>query len=109
MRSVIATTRVHRIGAVCEVENIVDTRITFITSYTAQLVLLTLMLFGVSRWKEARQRDGIWQLMYTQVGISHPAAAVTILQLNLVIGIDICCRFHTFMYTSCGAFCFQQI
>lgn len=80
MRSVVAITRVHRIGAVCEIGNIVDARITFITSYTAELVLLTLMLFGVLRWKEARQMDGLWRLMYTQVEISHPAAKVTILQ-----------------------------
>jgi len=60
-----------------------NTRISFFTSYTTELVLLTLMLFGVLRWKEARQRDGIWQLMYTQVGISHLATAtVTILQLD---------------------------
>jgi hypothetical protein len=38
------------------------------------------MLFGVLRWKEARQMDGLWRLMYTQVEISHPAAKVTILQ-----------------------------
>jgi hypothetical protein len=81
MRSVVAITRVHRIRAICEVKTIMNTRITFFTSYTTELVLLTLMIFGVLRWKEARQRDGIWQLMYTQVGISHLAAATVILQL----------------------------
>jgi hypothetical protein len=83
MRSVVAITRVHRIRAVCEIKTIMNTRITFFASYTAELVLLTLMLSGVLRWKEARQRDGIWRLMYTQVEISHLAAAtVTILQLD---------------------------
>ena len=60
-----------------------DTRINFITLYITDLVFLSLMLFGVLRWKEAHMAGGIWRLMYTQVRISHPAAVtLTILELN---------------------------
>jgi hypothetical protein len=50
----------------------VDIRISIITIFIADLVLLSLMSFGVLRWKQARLTSGgIWQVMYTQVGISH--------------------------------------
>ena len=56
-------------------------RIVAIASYITDLVLLTLMLFGVFRWKEARRTGGIWSLMYTQVGVLyHLVATMTILQ-----------------------------
>lgn len=56
-------------------------RIVTIASYTTDLVLLALMLFGVFRWKEARETGGIWRLMYTQVGaLYHLVATLTMLQ-----------------------------
>lgn len=33
----------------------------------SDLVLLTLMLFGLLRWKSARQTCGLWWFLYTQV------------------------------------------
>lgn len=60
-----------------------DTRINFITLYITDIVFLSLMLFGVLRWKEARMAGGIWRLMYTQVRISRPAAVtLTILDFK---------------------------
>jgi hypothetical protein len=55
-------------------------RITSLASYITDLVLLSLMVFGVVRWKEAHLTGGIWRLMYTQVGVCHPAVATLIIQ-----------------------------
>jgi hypothetical protein len=60
----------------CQNNGIVDIRISIITIFITDLVLLSLMLFGLLRWKQARlPGGGIWQVMYTQVGISHPIVA----------------------------------
>ena len=61
----------------------VDVRISVIAVFIADLVLLSLMLFGVLRWEQARLTGGgIWQVMYTQVGVSHPAAATLTLRFD---------------------------
>jgi hypothetical protein len=54
-------------------------RIVVIASYSTDLVLLTLMLLGVFRWKEARLTGGIWWIMYTQVGVLYPLVATMII------------------------------
>jgi hypothetical protein len=56
----------------CEVDHIADIRITILSSLITDTSLLSLMLFGVLRWKKARLMGGIWGLMYTQVGIPIP-------------------------------------
>jgi len=72
MWSDISITRARRVQFFCQVDHIVDIRITLVSSLVTDIVLLSLMLFGVLRWK-ARLTGGIWQIMYTQVGIPHPA------------------------------------
>jgi hypothetical protein len=52
----------------------VDIRITILSSILTDIVLLSLMIFGVLRWKQARLMGGIWRIMYAQVRIPHPAA-----------------------------------
>ncbi|KAI9432550.1 hypothetical protein H4582DRAFT_2083474 [Lactarius indigo] len=54
------------IGAVCEVTNSSETRTKFLVSFVTDLVLLALMLTGLLRWENARQKGGIWWLLYTQ-------------------------------------------
>ena len=58
------------------------------TSYIAELLLLSLTLFGVLRWKKTHRTSGIWQLMYAQVEISNPElATLAMLQLNFGQGL----------------------
>ena len=65
----------YRFGTSCAIDRVVDTRITFISSYITDFALLSLMLFGVLRWRKAYSSwtGGIWWVMYSQVGIPHPA------------------------------------
>ena len=78
----------YRNGTSCVIDRAVDSRITFITSYITDFVLLSLMLFGVSRWRKAHSSlpGGIWWVMYRQVGIPHPAV------VTLTMRLDICNR-----------------
>jgi len=62
----IAITRAYRAVSFCDVDHILETRITIFSSFITDLVLLSLMLIGVLRWKHARQTGGIWRVMYTQ-------------------------------------------
>jgi len=66
MWSDVAIVRAYRTAGFCDIRHILDTRVTIYSSFVADLVLLSLMLFGLLRWKEARM-GGIWQVMYTQV------------------------------------------
>ncbi|KAI9436279.1 hypothetical protein H4582DRAFT_466082 [Lactarius indigo] len=54
------------IGAVCEVTNTAETKTHILVSFVTDLVLLALMLTGLLRWENARQKGGIWWLLYTQ-------------------------------------------
>jgi hypothetical protein len=100
----IAITRAYRTASFCDVDHILETRITIFSSFITDLVLLSLMMIGILRWKHARQTGGIWRVMYTQVGISCIATLTTQPNSILAIGIDICCNRHTCGYTSSGAF-----
>jgi len=62
----ITITRARRVDSFCQVDHIVDIRITTISGLVTDIVLLSLMLFGVSRWKQARLMSGIFRIMYTQ-------------------------------------------
>jgi hypothetical protein len=66
MWSDVATLRAYRIATYCDIYHLLHTRVTIYTSFITDVVLLSLMLFGVLRWKEARI-GGIWQIMYKQV------------------------------------------
>ncbi|KAH9162267.1 hypothetical protein EDB89DRAFT_652669 [Lactarius sanguifluus] len=51
---------------VCQITNTIDTSTNIIVSFVTDLVLLALMLIGLLRWENARQKGGIWWLLYTQ-------------------------------------------
>ncbi|KAI9462185.1 hypothetical protein F5148DRAFT_1286458 [Russula earlei] len=58
--------RGRRVGEFCEVDHLVETRVAILSTFTTDLVLLALMLSGVLRWKEGRQKGGIWWVLYKQ-------------------------------------------
>jgi hypothetical protein len=66
MWSDVATLRAYRIADFCDIRHILNIRVTIYTSFVTDLVFLSLMLFGLLRWKEVRM-GGIWQVMYAQV------------------------------------------
>jgi hypothetical protein len=91
---------------VCQIHTMVDVRISIITMFIADLVLLSLMLFGVLRWKQARLTGGgIWQVMYTQVR-NLPSCSDDIDHTSpiFMIGTNICSICHTCGCTSNGEF-----
>ena len=47
------------------------TKISTFSTFTTDAALLALMLTGVWRWKEPREKGGVWWLLYTQVSHSH--------------------------------------
>ncbi|KAH9041786.1 hypothetical protein EDB85DRAFT_2286215, partial [Lactarius pseudohatsudake] len=53
-------------GGLCNITNPYKTQINIIVSFITDLVLLALMLTGLLRWENARQKGGIWWLLYTQ-------------------------------------------
>ncbi|KAI9436309.1 hypothetical protein H4582DRAFT_2099978, partial [Lactarius indigo] len=53
-------------GATCRITNIPDTRTNILVSFVTDLVLLVLMLTGLLRWENARQKGGISWVLYTQ-------------------------------------------
>jgi len=61
-----ARSRGRRIGTFCDVDHMEDTRVTILSSFITDLVLLSLMLSGILRWKEGRQKGGIWWVLYKQ-------------------------------------------
>jgi hypothetical protein len=81
MHSGMVIGRAHHDGTVCYYNHIMDTRSILFASFITDLVLLSLMLFGVLRWKQANLTGGIWQLMYTQVGHSYLTVATLTIQL----------------------------
>ncbi|KAH9979054.1 hypothetical protein BGW80DRAFT_1282665 [Lactifluus volemus] len=55
-----------RIDGICAIRHTMATKISIVTTFVTDLVLLILMLIGVLRWKEqAKQSNGIWRLLYT--------------------------------------------
>ncbi|KAH9032843.1 hypothetical protein EDB85DRAFT_1890457 [Lactarius pseudohatsudake] len=53
-------------GGLCIVTNTSETKTNILVTFITDLVLLALMLIGLLRWENARQRDGVWWLLYTQ-------------------------------------------
>jgi hypothetical protein len=75
--------RTHRDGTVCQTDHMVDVRASVISMSIADLVLLSLMLFGLLRWKHALLTGGgIWRVMYVQVGICCAVVAMLIIQIH---------------------------
>jgi uncharacterized membrane protein len=98
-------------GTVCDADHIVDSRVTVLTVSIIDVILFSLTLFGLLRWKVAplTWAGGILRVMYTQVGISHPVAARLTIQLNLVLGIGTYSGCHDWICTRSGAFCSVRI
>jgi len=104
----VATLHAYRIATYCDIYHLLHTRVTIYTSFITDLVLLSLMLFGVLRWKEARI-GGIWRIMYTQ-GIVYVLVAtladvptVTFLSLNLNDPMNEMFTFPSLIILSIGA------
>ncbi|KAI0256391.1 hypothetical protein BJV78DRAFT_463342 [Lactifluus subvellereus] len=53
-------------GGACTIHHAEDTKISTVTTFVTDLILLVLMLIGVLRWNGEHQRDGIWWLLYMQ-------------------------------------------
>ena len=58
-------------GDICQIDHLIDTRASILSTFTADLILLVLKLVGILRWKEARQKVGTWYLLYSEVSISR--------------------------------------
>ncbi|KAH8985476.1 hypothetical protein EDB92DRAFT_1818646 [Lactarius akahatsu] len=51
---------------ICNTTNTLETRANILVTFVTDLVLLALMLTGLLRWGNARQKGGIWWLLFTQ-------------------------------------------
>ncbi|KAI0256382.1 hypothetical protein BJV78DRAFT_1278883 [Lactifluus subvellereus] len=60
------TSRGYWTGSICAIQHTEHTKISIFSTFITDLILLALMLIGLLRWQEARQRGGIWWLLYTQ-------------------------------------------
>lgn len=69
MSSGVATFGGHRVGTFCEVDHSLHNRISVFCTFISDLVLLVFMFIGVLRWKGARNGNGLWRLLYTQVSL----------------------------------------
>jgi hypothetical protein len=67
MSSDAAVSRGRLVGDICQIDHLVDTRASILSTFTADLLLLVLKLVGILRWKEARQKVGTWWLLYSEV------------------------------------------
>jgi hypothetical protein len=95
--------RGYRTGSLCAIEHTVNTRISIFSTFITDLVLLTLMLVGVLRWRKVRMAGGILSLMYTQASVRH----LTLILLMLTdsgIGYCLACNFHTCRSAPSGTF-----
>jgi hypothetical protein len=76
------------------------------TTFISDLLLLVLMLVGILRWKEARERGSVWWLLYTQVSLCRLAETTLILmKIGTVMGFD----YHTCGSSSLGAHSNQSL
>ncbi len=84
-------------GDICQIDHLVDTRASILSTFTADLMLLALKLVGILRWKEARQKVGTWWLLYSEVSLSSSRGGHFDPKTHtiLAIGIDMGCGFHT--------------
>jgi hypothetical protein len=97
----VATSRGYWTGINCGLVHTEHTKISIFTTLITDVILLTLMLIGVLRWKESREKGGVWWLLYTQVSPSHPAGTTLIL---MAVGLDMGCDYHTCRSAPCGAY-----
>ena len=51
------------------------TKISTFSTFITDVALLALMFTGVWRWKEPREKGGVWWLLYTQVSHSRQQRA----------------------------------
>ncbi|KAH8982680.1 hypothetical protein EDB92DRAFT_2117705 [Lactarius akahatsu] len=62
----LTTLRAAWTGSLCAIFHTVDGRISVLSTFTTDLILLVLMLTGLKRWKNAPKSGGVWQLLCTQ-------------------------------------------
>lgn len=63
-------------GSFCIAQHTVHDRLSIFSTFITDLILLSLMLFGVLRWKDAQRRGGIVRLLCKQVGLYLPVAVM---------------------------------
>jgi len=63
---VLATSSGYWADGSCTIDHIMHIRISVISTFISDLVLLALMLSGILRWKGPRQINGTWWLLYKQ-------------------------------------------
>ncbi|KAH9069372.1 hypothetical protein EDB83DRAFT_472361 [Lactarius deliciosus] len=96
------------VGA-CKITNILETRTNILASFVTDLVLLALMLTGLLRWENARQKGGIWWLLYTQglawmIIVTVAEAPITVLiLLNLNDSMNLMFQLPALITTTIGA------
>jgi hypothetical protein len=80
-------------GMECMIQDTFHNRISIFSTLATDFILLTLMLIGLFRWKEALQSGGIFQLMYAQVDLF---SSLCFHQLTRTAGSGVgsCCSFR---------------
>ena len=79
MLSGAATSIGYWTGNLCGVRDAEQNKVGIFSTFITDILLLALMLVGVLRWREARQRGSIWWLLYAQVSLFHPARVAFVL------------------------------
>lgn len=59
-------------GSSCTILHTNHSRISVLSAFTTDIILLVLMLTGLMRWKNAPSSSGVWRLLRNQVSITHP-------------------------------------
>jgi len=62
----VSTFRGHQIDGACVFIHSSRSNIIILSTFITDLVLLSLMLAGLLRWRNSRRRGGIWWILYTQ-------------------------------------------
>ncbi|KAI9436253.1 hypothetical protein H4582DRAFT_464548 [Lactarius indigo] len=86
----LAVVRSTRSGGVCQITDSSGMKSNILVTFITDFVLLVLMLIGLLRWENARQRGGVWWLLYTQdlawmitvVVAQAPVTVFVLLNLN---------------------------
>ena len=91
----VATSRGNWTGSICAIQHTEHIKISIFSTFSTDLILVTLMLVGVLRWREPRQNGRTWWLLYTQVSPSHLTRATLIYKSTPSIGLGMGCCSHT--------------
>jgi hypothetical protein len=108
MLSVAATSRGHWTDGSCVIDNLLNSRLSLSATFISDLVLITVMISGVLRWKGTHGIGGTWWLLYKQVSLHHPAdragtGSDLLILLILLLGLGLDRTSHTCRDTCRGA------